>query len=42
MTRPETVSIDVADIGLLTPDGAELALGALTGVQILVLWRHRH
>lgn len=38
----EQVSIDVRDIGLLQPDGNELRLSELTGVQIVVLLRHRH
>lgn len=42
MPKPEPVSIDVRDIGLLQPDGTELCLSHLPGVQIVVLLRHRH
>lgn len=42
MSNPEQVSIDVGDIGLVRPDGGELRLGQLTGVQVLILLRHRH
>lgn len=36
------MSIDVSDITLTRPDGRNVALGDLPGVQILVLMRHRH
>jgi hypothetical protein len=42
LARLEKVSIDVSDISLLTPDGGEVVVGRFPGVQVLILWRHRH
>jgi hypothetical protein len=39
----ETAAIDVSGVQLITaPGGQPVTLGAFTGVQILVLLRHRH
>jgi hypothetical protein len=38
----ERVDIDVGDVGLERLQGPELALGAIPGVQVVVLLRHRH
>ena len=42
MPAAEQVAIDVSDVMLTEPGGKALALGALTGVHVLVLLRHRH
>ncbi|MGH9107062.1 MAG: hypothetical protein ACRDZX_14765 [Acidimicrobiales bacterium] len=42
MPIAEPIAIDVSDLTLLQPGGNALALGALGGVQVLVLLRHRH
>lgn len=42
MPRPEHVAIDVGDLTLAQFQGPELTLGALVGVHVVVLLRHRH
>ncbi|MGI9007807.1 MAG: hypothetical protein ACR2FU_16680 [Streptosporangiaceae bacterium] len=43
MPHPDTVRIDVASVLLTdTTDGQPIILGEISGVQILVLLRHRH
>lgn len=42
MPIAEQVTIDVGDVTLVEPGGNTLTLGALGGVQVLVLLRHRH
>ncbi len=42
MANPESVAIDVGDITLAPCEDREVVLGALPGVQVLVLLRHRH
>jgi hypothetical protein len=39
----ETAAIDVSGVQLITaPEGQSVTLGTFSGVQILVLLRHRH
>lgn len=43
MPRSEHTAIHVGDLELTqAPNGQPMTLGQLTGVQILVLLRHRH
>jgi hypothetical protein len=43
MPRPQTVHIDVAGLWLAQAPGGQLVtLGDISGVQILVVLRHRH
>ncbi|MGC8471767.1 MAG: hypothetical protein ACP5PM_05680 [Acidimicrobiales bacterium] len=42
MPSAERVAIDVGDLALERLQGPELALGAVPGVQVIVLLRHRH
>ena len=43
MPRSRDVSINVADLELAEAPGGQLVtLGEITGVQLLVLLRHRH
>ena len=42
MPSAEHVTIDVADIALTRTRGQRLLLGALSGVHVVVLLRHRH
>lgn len=42
MPQRDDVSIDVGDLFLQAPDGTSMRLSSLTGVQLVVLWRHRH
>ncbi len=43
MIRPADVRIDVADLVLArAPGGRPVRLGEITGVQVVVLLRHRH
>lgn len=43
MSQPANVRIDVADLVLdQAPGGQPVRLGEITGVQIVVLLRHRH
>ncbi len=43
MSQPAKVRIDVADLVLArAPGGRPVRLGEITGVQVVVLLRHRH
>ncbi len=42
MPTEETVHIDVRDITLLSPAGEPMTLATLTGIQLIILMRHRH
>ena len=42
MARGRDADVPVRDLQLVDPDGQPVALGALGGVSLLVLMRHRH
>lgn len=42
MPGSEDVQVDVREIALQRADGASVHLGELSGVQLVVLMRHRH
>ena len=42
MPQRRDVRIDVADLSLLAPDGEPTTLSSVAGVQLVVVWRHRH
>ena len=42
MPARETVHVDVTGVALTDPAGDRVKLARLSGVQVLVLMRHRH
>lgn len=42
MPMREQVNVDVAGLVLVDPEGHDVALSTLAGVQVVVLLRHRH